>query len=569
LKLLIRQHLQAMKERGGLDVLLPQLLSELGYEVIHHPKIGGRQAGVDVAAVGPDPDADGERSLLLFVIKSGDVGRADWDGSIQAVRPSLGEVIDDYIPNRVPQQYRGLPIAVCVCMGGEIQEGVRSTWSGFVQNNSTDKVRFREWNGDRLAKLILSGVLKQELLDPDHRSHFQKAIALVSEPEESYRNFRSLLDALAEDLDPGPAGTTRLRQMLICLWILVGSGFDADNLDAPYSACELALLHAWDAYRRCPERSKARRAERLEILDHVLSLYLSVGHKLLVEKVGPHASRLHALSASVRSRSALDVTLSLFETLGRMTLLGHWHHAIACQSEGDAQTDHLSKRDELLDLAIETINNNPTLLAPMRDDHHIEIGMLLLLAQVSGRLENVDGYLREVASRMAYGYARRSHWVTYFQDYRRLARHPLDKSDAYFRRSTLSSVLVPFVRVGLERLGAADQLAEFEKVVREELGHMTQQVWVPHEGTDDAIWRSGQSIGTGVPVPSLRAEETDVSLSTEVTEIAAEHGELLQFEALQRGMLPLFLTACRHHRLPLPPHLWFDGARPGEEPIEN
>jgi hypothetical protein len=116
-KLLIRQHLQAMKERGGLDVLLPQLLNELGYEVIHHPRIGGRQAGVDVAAVGPDPDADGERSLLLFVIKSGDVGRAAWDGSIQAVRPSLGEVIDDYIPNRVPQQYRGLPIAVCVCMG--------------------------------------------------------------------------------------------------------------------------------------------------------------------------------------------------------------------------------------------------------------------------------------------------------------------------------------------------------------------------------------------------------------------------------------------------------------------
>jgi hypothetical protein len=420
----------------------------------------------------------------------------------------------------------------------------------------------------------LSGVLKQELLDPDHRSHFQKAVALVSEPEESYRNFRSLLDALTKDLDPGPAGTTRLRQMLICLWILVSSGFDADNLDAPYRACELALLHAWDAYRRCPEQSKARRAERLEILDHVRSLYLSVGHEFLVEKVGPHASRLHALSASVRSRSALDVTLSLFEMLGRMTLLGHWHHAIACRSEGGAQTDRLSKRDELLDLAIETINNNPALLAPMRDDHHIEIGMLLLLAQVSGRLENVDGYLREVASRMAYGYVRRSHWVTYFQDYRRLARHPLDKSDAYFRRSTLGSVLVPFVRVGLERLGAADELADFERVVREELGHMTQQVWVPHEGTDDAIWRSGQSIGTGVPVPSLRAEETDVSLSTEIAEIAAEHGELLELEALQRGMLPLFLTACRHHRLPLPPHLWFegsghrqtDGARAGEEP---
>ncbi|WP_374427027.1 hypothetical protein [Paracoccus sp. (in: a-proteobacteria)] len=33
-KLFVRQHFQGMKERGGLDVLLPQLLRELGYEII-------------------------------------------------------------------------------------------------------------------------------------------------------------------------------------------------------------------------------------------------------------------------------------------------------------------------------------------------------------------------------------------------------------------------------------------------------------------------------------------------------------------------------------------------------
>lgn len=47
----------------------------MGFEVIHHPRIGGRQAGVDVAAVGPDMDANDRQTLLLFVIKSGDVGR--------------------------------------------------------------------------------------------------------------------------------------------------------------------------------------------------------------------------------------------------------------------------------------------------------------------------------------------------------------------------------------------------------------------------------------------------------------------------------------------------------------
>lgn len=562
MKLLVRQHLQDMKERGELDVLLPQLLSELGYELIHHPRIGGRQAGVDVAAVGPDPDNGGGRSLMLFVIKSGDIGRQDWDGTLQGVRPSLIEVIDDYLPNRVPAQYQDLPVAVCLCMGGEVQEGIRSTWSGFVQTNTKDALSFREWNGDRLANLILSGLLKQELLDPDHRSYFQKAIALVSEPDEAYINFRALLNALTNDLAPGKPGTTRLRQMLICLWILVGNGVDAKNLDAPYRACELALLHAWDAYRRCPEKPKKRRDERIEILDHVLSLYLSMGQSLLIEKIGRHASRQHALSASVRSRSALDINLSLFETLGRMALLGLWHHAIACRSDNEQMQAHLMKRDEVLDLAILMINNNPTLVAPIRDDHQIEIGMIMLLAEVSGRMSGLEGYFREIASRIAYRYARRSNWVTCMQDYRRLACHPADQSDAYFQRSTTGSVLVPFIIVGLERLKATGDLKNFQEIVDQELAHMTQQVWVPHEETDSVIWRQGESTGTAVPVPALSMNTAKTCLSVEVEDIAKEHSEILKFEAFQFGFFPLFLTACRHHRLPIPPHLWF--GRPDE-----
>ena len=557
MKLLVRQHLQGMKERGGLDVLLPQLLSELGYEVVHHPRVGGRQAGVDVAAVGPDPDADDARSLLLFVIKSGDVDRADWDGSLQAVRPSLGEVLDDYIPNRVPQQYHDLPITVCVCMGGEIQEGIRAQWRGFVERNSSDVLSFREWNGDRLANLILSGILKQELLDPDHRSHFQKAIALVSEPEESYRHFRALLDALSEDTGTDRKGTTRLRQMMICLWILVGNGLDAGNLDAPYRACELAMLHAWDAFRRCPESAKGRRAERQEILDHVLTLYLAVAHTLIVEKIGPHAGHQHALSAAVRSRSALDINLALFETMGRTVLLGLWHHYIACLSEGEEQSEHLKKRDEIINLAISVINANPTLVAPMRDDHHIEIGMLMLLAQGSGHLSSVDHYLREIASRLSYRYIRRFNWMTHYQDYRQLARHPTDQGDVYFKRSTRGSVLIPFVLVGLERLGAQDELQAFQEVVSNELSHMTQQVWAPSEGTDDAIWRSGQSTGFGIPVPASGPVRGKTSLSAEISEVAQSHKQIIEMEVFQRGLVPLFLTACRHHRLPLPPHLWF------------
>lgn len=86
---------------------------------------------------------------------------------------------------------------------------------------------------------------------------------------------------------------------------------------------------------------------------------------------------------------------------------------------------------------------------------------------------------------------------------------------------------------------------------------MTQQVWVPHEETDGVIWRQGENTGTAIPVPALSMNAAKTSLSVEVEDIAKEHSEILEFEAFQFGFFPLFLTACRHYRLPIPPHLWF------------
>lgn len=118
MKLVVMHYLRSLRERDELDAILPDLLAESGFEVITRPRRGTRQAGVDVAAVGPDPEHDGARSLFLFTIKSGDLTREHWDTGQQAVRPSLNEIFDDYIPNRIPPHFANLPVVICVCMGG-------------------------------------------------------------------------------------------------------------------------------------------------------------------------------------------------------------------------------------------------------------------------------------------------------------------------------------------------------------------------------------------------------------------------------------------------------------------
>ena len=152
MKLIVRDYLASLKEREELDAILPDLLSELGYTVISRPRRGTTQQGVDVAAVGSDDD--GKRKLFLFSVKQGDLTRQDWDGGTpQSLRPSLNEILDAYIPTRIPPRYKSLPIVICLCLGGDVQENVRTAVSNFEKKNTTKKISFAEWNGDKLAEL--------------------------------------------------------------------------------------------------------------------------------------------------------------------------------------------------------------------------------------------------------------------------------------------------------------------------------------------------------------------------------------------------------------------------------
>lgn len=115
MKLIIREYLSSLKERGELDSVLPDLLSQLGLNVYSRPARGTRQDGVDVAAVGSLDG--GPEKVYLFSIKAGDLTRGGWDGnSEQSLRPSLNEIIDAYIPHRLPAEHRGKDIVICIAL---------------------------------------------------------------------------------------------------------------------------------------------------------------------------------------------------------------------------------------------------------------------------------------------------------------------------------------------------------------------------------------------------------------------------------------------------------------------
>ncbi|MEX2940755.1 hypothetical protein [Serratia fonticola] len=197
MKLIFRQYLASLRERNELDVVLPDLLSELGFTVISRPTVGTRQYGVDVAAVGKNNN--GKRKLYLFSIKQGDLTRADWDGNPQALRSSINDIIDVYIPTRVAQAYEKLDIVICLCFGGDIHEAVRDNVTLFTKSLTTSRISFEEWNGDYLAGLLSEGILREQLIGKELRTSFQKAVAMVDEPEISFYHFSTLIKKLCSE----------------------------------------------------------------------------------------------------------------------------------------------------------------------------------------------------------------------------------------------------------------------------------------------------------------------------------------------------------------------------------
>ena len=560
MKLILRQYLSDLRERDELDAILPDLLSELGYNVLSRPSRGTRQAGVDVAAVGPDQDDGGDQKLFLFTVKAGDLHRGDWDSrSPQAVRPSLNEIVDSYIPARVAKQYQQLKIVICLCLGGEMKENVQIQWKGYVENNSTEKISFRLWNGDKIASLLLVGVLRQELLEPRFRADFQKSVAMVDYPDISYRFFVRLVKGLLTGVDTDRIQLTRLRQIHLCLWILFVWAREEENLAAPLEASEYAILCIWDKCRPFLGKSTADGHSRMTLLTQTIQLHLLIGDDFITHKLDPYTDKDFALSVSVKASSAVDVNLALYQQLGRCCIHGLWHHWMACiktvhDTEHDVAAVYANKRNQILRTAIRMICTNPTLMSPIRDDFVIEIGLFMTLVQACGAEEDGSVILQQMIVRLISSINRRGAYPIPTTDYLELVAHPVSTSDTYYKEKTCASVLYPLLMFWLDEFRLEESRVSFTDCIEANLAHITQQVWVPDEATDENLWTGDTDHGKAIVGLSITSDPA--CYRARIQRIITDHTEFAGISTTTSGFWPILLMACRHYRMPVPPHAW-------------
>lgn len=561
MKLLFRQYLASLREREELDAILPDLLSELGYMVFSRPKRGTAQAGVDIAAVGIDDD--GERKVFLFSIKQGDLTRRDWDGTPQALRSSLNQILDTYIATKIPKRYQALKIVICVVVGGDIQEQVRTDVTQFMARNTTGTISFDEWNGDKLAGLLLRGILREEIMPKGLRSHFQKAVAMVDEPDIAMQHFGRLVVELSKEAATDPERLRVARQLYIALWVLFVWGRDAENVEAAYQASELVLLYIWNLLRPLigKKAKKANKALTL-VLNYTINLHITIAGELLEKKILPHVGVRDGISIAIRTRTHVDVNLRLFDILGRIALTGLWvHWLIGHDTDLARKTKAETQVARLASMGYQLIDKNRALFLPLQDQQAIEIALfLVLVGALNGNKEDARAWLQEMTQRLALTVQTHGRYPCVFGEYRELIAHPRERTDEYRKEATSGSILIPLLAAFLAALGDTASLETLVALKGKELEHCTLQLWMPDASSDDGLY-----VGThdhGVALTDLPLSASGSDLLNTVHDACDGSKDFDTLTAIATGHWPIVLTACRHYRLPVPPQFWINMVDP-------
>ena len=159
-------------------------------------------------------------------------------------------------------------------------------------------------------------------------------------------------------------------------------------------------------------------------------------------------------------------------------------------------------------------------------------------------------------------YRRGGYFPCTLQEYSDLAEHP-QPSDEYRKEVTAGSILYPTLAVWLAIVRHEQALSAIADFSVKDMEHCTFQLWLPDGATEEHLYRNSGRHGVALDGFDLQNGSEKVIELLE-KEIEASQS-FYQLSASRAGLWPIIMMACRHYRLPLPPHFWTLGFAQTEE----
>ncbi len=555
MRLIIREYLSMLREAGELDALVPDLLLAMGITPHSRAQRGSRQHGVDLAAAGKDPDAGNTQTLFLFVIKQGDVGRSEWDGNPQAVRPSLNEIMDVYLHDCVEPRHAGLRKKVVLCCGGDLKQEVAENWKGYAERvRTSERAELDFWGADKLAELISTYLLDEYLFPESARKRMRKTLALLGDVDYDLSDFYGLVKDLLSDTEDARTGhrstgakrAKQLRLLHLCLNVVFHWAEEDGNLKPAYLAGEHALLRTWDWVR---EHRLYSDRKLLRELHKIHATYGRIGGTYLA-RIASHCYVRDGLSGYMGDE--LEYPLRVFEVIGILGVLGidqAFLHEVAPDSVPAENAQVVGDTLEAL------IRHNPAAVTPLYDGHAIDICLGLLLLFCCGRREAASWWLQELIGRIGFAYHLGRDFPIASDSYDDLIAMQIGQAPAREKLMQFSTLL-PMLAQWCIVFDQGDTYQQIRDWIHSVFTQTNLQLWHPDENTDEWLYRAYAARKSGSTQASIRLPETLEGAREQIQRLQQDVVQPESVSCIAHGLPVLALIASRHFRTPVLPFFW-------------
>lgn len=389
MRLVIKDYLLQLKEKDELDLLLCDLLLQMGYITDSKPETGNRQYGVDIRA-------HNNKEVFLCVVKQGNLNRQNWDTDKNAVRQSLTDIQDFYI-ELIKGREREKELHIVVASNGLMDEAVRTNWEGYVSHNTSwsgMNVQIEFWNVDKLVDCVQKYLFDEYMFGSEMQALLRRALYFVGAGDYRNQYFENIIDLYLAQLNKKDNIKKRKKKL--------ASLYMASQMIAEYAAqekiykigimvSEYLLIRYW---KYLMENNMLGKKQYIEWLHKFLNAYEKWNQKYYeaVKCCCEGEDRIPFYNP-------VEQRVLLYEVLGYLISYAYY---LSFQQEFNSSAQE--KCQEVSVSIIQLINNHPQFIYAPYDMH---VGIISMLYRLLDRLERVDDIivlLKEQCTYLAYYY---------------------------------------------------------------------------------------------------------------------------------------------------------------------
>ncbi|MDT7486046.1 hypothetical protein [Citrobacter koseri] len=557
MKVLISQYIRTLKERNELDRLLPNLLLSMNIVPLFTTQTGTRQYGVDIAAIGRDPE-DNVKKIFLFVIKQKDLGRTEWDSGKNSIRPSLNEIFDVYIKNHLLPEHKILPKKIILSTSGDMKEELSQSWSGYIDDHKSYEFDF--WGASKLATLIETHMLNEHIFSDDDRSDLRKALSLICENDYSKDDFYHLLlrtlqldikgrkikELTSSELEKS-IRTCYLATNILAYWAIQ----DGNSKQALYVS-ERCLLWVW--HRINLEKKPHRYFSTIETL---WQSYINISNEYFL-KLQPYFYEKYIIS-SYSSESSL-INLTIFEQIGILATIGLNNFFSALRCEDEKRSIRFNNANVVAESLCALISNNPASGSPRLDENAIDITLAFTFLLLMGKIDSAEEWLRALIVRLDFVFkVGRNHPVS-TDSLDDLICLDCNNDDAYLREKTTSTSWIIPTLMGLTVIMKKEEgYNVLIKGVKKFYPKMCSQLWHPTNDLYHHLYFHQAQYAIGETEAPITFPDSMNDYQDRMNELSGmdRYNFFKESSAVKAGLSALDFIAYRHFRTPVPPVLWY------------